>query len=895
MTPTHDDRPDALADRHVPDFDPVAADEAIVTGPDVRITVLSPRVLRVEYDPTETFEDRPSQLVWYRDQPVPDFEVTRGDDRLVVETDALRLEYDHGTEAAFTAETLSIELEDGTVWTYDDENEGNLGGALRTVDEVDGAAPLEDGLVSTEGWAVVEDTDRLVFGEDGWVEPRDAPADYEDLYFFGDGQDYETRLADFRAITGEVPMIPRWALGNWWSRYWEYSQEELRGVVEGFDEQDIPLSVAVIDMDWHIVENEYHDGWTGWTWNDEYFPDPAGFVEWLHDNDVKTTLNLHPAEGVHPHETQYEDFAEFMGIDPDSEEPVEFDASDPQFLQGYFEHLINPMEDEEGVDFWWIDWQQWEESPEMDGLDPLWALNHLHSLDRTRTDKRPFIFSRWPGLGGHRYPIGFSGDSYISWPSLRFQPHLTATSANVAYGWWSHDIGGHMGGEGDPQAFGELYARWTQFGALSPINRIHTTKHRFVDKRPWQFDGAITETLEDALTLRHELLPYLYTMAWRDHTGSVPLVRPMYYHHPEVEAAEESVHQYYFGSELIAAPHLSERDDETNLARRSVWLPEGEWFDFVSGEYHEGGRWLARYGDLEDLPVYAKAGAIVPMDADARADTENPERLRIVAFPGADNTFDLYEDDGTTTAHRDGAYATTEFAQTFDGDRLTFEIGGVEGDLSELPEERTYELQFRGVTEPADVDVEAPVDCETTYEADEATLTVAFDPVASEAGLTVVVEAAEESLVSRRDRTREHVETLLESFRTHVTVKDHLLADFEPDGVAWLAEYVRVLTTAQLRALAETISGAGVDVLDHDGADRLVVWNPEDAPVTYQFSAFDWTEDPFGMEHDASRGDAPAFEAFDVSAAAVEGEVRIDYDDVFAVTVESHAEEKPEH
>ncbi|WP_136689761.1 glycoside hydrolase family 31 protein [Halorhabdus amylolytica] len=893
MTSTDSNRKDGLADRHVPDFDPVAADEAIVRGPNVRITVLTPRTLRLEYDPTGAFEDRPSQLVWYRDQPVPDFEVVRGEDRLVVETDALVLEYDHADDG-FTAETLSVELADGTVWTYGDEDDGNLGGALRTVDQVDGAAPLEDGLVSRDGWALVDDTERLVF-DDEWVQPRDAPEAYEDLYFFGDGNDYQRRLEDFRAITGDVPMIPRWALGNWWSRYWEYTQEELRGVVEGFQERDIPLSVCVIDMDWHVVENDYHDGWTGWTWNDEYFPDPEGFIEWLHDNDVRTTLNLHPAEGVHPHEAQYEDFAAFMGSNPENEEPIEFDASDQQFLRGYFEHLIDPMEDEDGIDFWWIDWQQWEESPEMDGLDPLWALNHLHALDRTRTGKRPFIFSRWPGLGGHRYPIGFSGDSYISWESLRFQPHLTATSANVAYGWWSHDIGGHMGGEGDSREFAELYARWAQFGVFSPINRIHTTKHRFVEKRPWAFDDTISATLEDALTLRHELIPYLYTMAWRDHTESVPLVRPMYYHHPEAEAAYETVHQYYFGSELLAAPHLSERDDETNLARRSVWLPEGEWFDFCSGEYHEGGRWLARYGDLEDLPVYAKAGGIVPMDADANGDVSNPERMRIVTFPGADNRFELYEDDGTTMAHRDGAYATTELAQTFDGDRLTFEIEGAEGDRSQLPEKREYELQFRGVTEPTSIEIEGGADYEMTYRAKDATLVIDLDPVAVEEAVTIVIETDAESLVDRRDRTKTHVEDLLWSFKTHVTVKEAILEDFEPDGIEWLADYVRPLTDAQLRALAETITGAGVDLLDHDGEDRIVVWNPEDAPVSYRFSAWDWSDEPMWGTHESERGEAPQFAAFDVSDPAVEGEVRLDYEDVFAATAESSAPDEPEH
>ncbi|MFW5956718.1 MAG: TIM-barrel domain-containing protein [Halorhabdus sp.] len=882
-----------LAEYHVPTFEPVADEDATILAPNARITVLSSRVLRLEYDPTETFENRPSQLVWYRDQPVPDVEVSRTEERLVVETDHLRLAYDHGAAAVFSPETLSIVLDDGTVWQYGDESDTNLEGALRTLDGVDGAAPLEDGLNSRAGWAVIEDTDRLVFGDDGWVQPRDAHEDYEDLYFFAGG-DYQTRLEDFTTLTGETPLLPRWALGNWWSRYWAYSQDELRDVMEGFDERDLPVSVAVIDMDWHVVDNEYTDGWTGWTWNEEYFPDPGGFIDWLHDNDVRTALNLHPADGVHPHEALYADFAEFMGIDPASERPIAFDASDPQFLRGYFEHLIDPMEDEDGVDFWWIDWQQWEECPEVDGLDPLWALNHLHSLDRTRDGRRPFILSRWPGLGGHRYPVGFSGDAYISWESLRFQPHLTAASANVSYGWWSHDIGGHMGGEGDPEAFAELYARWTQFGMLSPINRIHTTNHPFVDKRPWEHDGETCDVLERSLRLRHELLPYLYTMAWRDHVESTPLVRPTYFHHPEAEAAYATPHQYYFGSELIAAPHLRERHEETNRSRRSVWLPAGEFFDFFTGEYYEGDRWHARYGDLEDVPLYATAGAIVPMDPEARQDCAVPERLRIVTFPGADNTFDLYEDDGTTLDHRDGAFATTRLAQSFEEDRLDFEIEPAEGDLTHLPDERAYELEFRGIADPDEVTVEAPVSADVTYREDDATLVVSLAPVTVTERITITVESEADSLVSRRDRTREHVEALLSAFRAHAVAKKNALADFETEGgVEWLGDYARPFTVAQRRALLETITGAGVDLLDHDGQERFVAWNPDDAPVTYQFSAWDWEGEPNWMDGHSERGRLPAFATFDASGSLLEGEVTLNYDDLLAVTVETEDADVP--
>jgi alpha-glucosidase (family GH31 glycosyl hydrolase) len=248
-------------------------------------------------------------------------------------------------------------------------------------------------------------------------------------------------------------------LGNSWSRYWEYSQTELAQLMEEFGSRDLPLSVYMVDMDWHItLTGNASRGWTGYTWNPDLFPDPEVFFEQLHALGLKVSLNLHPAEGVYPHEAQYPAMAQRLGIGQARGKAVPFDIADPQFVAAYFEILHHPLE-AQGVDFWWIDWQQGERSS-LPGLDPLWWLNHLHFYDLGRDgQRRPFILSRWGGLGNHRYPVGFSGDAAVSWNSLAFQPYFTATAANVGYGWWSHDIGGHHRGIEDP----ELYVRWLQF------------------------------------------------------------------------------------------------------------------------------------------------------------------------------------------------------------------------------------------------------------------------------------------------------------------------------------------------------------------------------------------------------------------------------------------------
>src|SRR5262249_12796642 len=251
----------------------------------------------------------------------------------------------------------------------------------------------------------------LVFeGNPPWPRPRKRPG-ATDWYFMAYGHDYPRALADYTRIAGRIPLPPRFAFGTWWSRYWAYSEPELRQLVREFQDHHVPLDVLVIDMDWHL------DGWTGYTWNPKYFPDPEGFLKWVHEQGLRVTLNLHPAEGVGKQEKQFADFARRMGFDPAKIDGVPFDPADPKFVEAYFDLLHHPLE-KQGVDFWWIDWQQGMQT-RIAGLDPLWWLNYLHWMDMEQraeqTHRRPLLFSRWGGLGNHRYQIGFSGDTYSNW------------------------------------------------------------------------------------------------------------------------------------------------------------------------------------------------------------------------------------------------------------------------------------------------------------------------------------------------------------------------------------------------------------------------------------------------------------------------------------------------
>lgn len=693
----------------------------VVTTVDIRLSVLSPSLLRVE---TGSFTDEPTQKVWYRDFERPQYTWRLEGAVLTIKTSACEFRYHVKSK-----KMLSIMIGDKKVTDF---KKGNLKGTYRTLDNTFGAIPLGDGIVSKNGAAVLDDSESLLLGKDGTIYPRSGQG--TDCYYFAYGHDYRGAVKALLQLTGEVPLVPRYCLGNWWSRYKAYSQQEYVDLMEKFIEKEIPITVATIDMDWHWVDLKEHllkmdpqakpkfdwknplscwwpDGWTGYSWNTELFPDYKAFLHYLKQRGFKITVNVHPAQGVRFFEDQYQDMAAAMGVDPSTKNAVEFDITDPKFVDAYFTYLHHPYE-QDGVDFWWIDWQQGHKT-KVKGLDPLWALNHYHYLDSCKNNKRGMILSRYAEIGSHRYPLGFSGDTSVCWPAYRFQPYFTSNASNVGYTWWSHDIGGHHRAKKDD----ELYLRWVQFGVFSPVNRLHSTSNEFMGKEPWKFRWDVEQLATSYLRLRHRLVPYIYTMNYRTHTEGLALIEPMYYAYPEQEEAYHVPNEYFFGTQLIAAPVTEPLNPKTNLAGVTVWLPEGRYTDVFTGQIYEGGRSYKMFRGLESFPLLAKAGAIIPLDKNDRTnEVGNPSDMELLIYRGT-NEFTLYEDDGESRDFEKGNFAKRSFQVTETGDKLVFSALPYEGDLSVVQPQVNYTFAFRDIVSAAEVSVSVN-EKEAEYEID---------------------------------------------------------------------------------------------------------------------------------------------------------------------------------
>ncbi len=644
---------------------PVRAQYVIDT---IRLTFVSDSSLRIEYDPSKRFEDRPGQRFINRTPANIEVRQERVDGAIRFTTSTLDIRCRPHLPSD-SPELVEIEVAPAFRWQWLQKDTKNLGGTSRSLcwhrgrkNVLSGESiTLRPGLISREGWTWFDETHSLVFGPDDIPIHRNAHKGYRDIYFFGHGNDYARAFKDFYAVAGRVPLIPRWALGIWWSRWWRYRQQDLIEIADGFAVHGAPLSVMVLDVAWHVVENEHHRGWTGYTWNKDYFPDHRAFLTQVHDRGMRCCLNLHPADGVHPHEEMYPAMARAMGMDPQTKHPVRFDISNPNFVKAYFDILHHPHE-KDGIDFWWMDWQ---ERPETDPrkLEPLWMLNHAHFKDMENDkDRRPMIFSRWAGRGAHRYPIGFSGDTYSCWETLAYLAYFTQTAGNVAFGWWSSDVGGFMRGSNDH----ELYVRWVQFAIVSPIVRFHNQGDYLLDARPWVKPEPYRSAALAALKLRQALVPYLYTAAYHFSTGGFPVISPMYYY-SSAEEAFHCPHQYYFGSDIIAAPLLNPADASTRCARTMVWLPKGDWYDFFSARRYQGGTSYAVYGDIEKIPLFVKHGAIIATEGSDKS-------IQLRLYPGSDARGFFYDDDGESRHYEDGEYAYWTFTKTTEPGRTVVAI-----------------------------------------------------------------------------------------------------------------------------------------------------------------------------------------------------------------------------
>lgn len=662
----------------------------ILQGKTYRISVLTERLVRLEYHPKGIFLDTPTQQVIFRNFEIPQFTVKQDERFLEINTKYFKLEYekeqplkgpslDPKKHLKITLQNMSKDNE--KVWYYNHPEVRNYQGMDRSFDFTKEKKKAK-GLYSLDGFFSLNDSQSKIILEDGTLQERD-PATY-DIYVFCYKDDFLFALEDYYKLTGYPPFIPRYALGNWWSRDKTYDQKSLLDLLEQFKRHHIPLAVVLLNHDWHIRDgSNQHQLETGFTFRQDLFPNPSEMIQQLHDRKIRLGLQTNPKEGLFPHEMYYAKACEYLGIT--DQKVIRFSPQNPKFLDIFMKLFLHPLESL-GVDFFWNDYDEEQD------LSSLWLLNHYEFLDSGRNQmKRSMLFSRPASLVAHRYPISYSGKTKVSWDTLRRLPFYNITAANSGVSWISHDVGGSYGGIEES----ELYIRHIELGVFSPILRLSSGKGNYYKREPWLWDIKTQRIVEHYLQLRHRLIPYLYTEAYLYHQNGTPMIRPFYYDNLWVYDDDSYRNQYYFGSKFLVAPILTKKDPVMNRTIHSFYIPKGVWYDFKTGKKFPGPHKYVSFFKEEDYPVFVEGGTIIPLSSPNDTSVENPKELEIHFFPGKNSQYILYEDDGVSSLYKEGYYLKTVLNSQYTKDSYKVMIQSIDGRKGIIPDTRNYKIRFR--------------------------------------------------------------------------------------------------------------------------------------------------------------------------------------------------------
>ncbi|MCF0197551.1 MAG: DUF5110 domain-containing protein, partial [Bacteroidaceae bacterium] len=460
--------------------------------------------------------------------------------------------------------------------------------------------------------------------------------------------------------------------------------------------------------------------------------------------------NLHPADGIGKNDQNFSKMCSDMGLSPTTTDRIPWQLEDSTFYRTFFKNLMRVRE-KEGVDFWWLDWQQDLTSAFIPGLGQTFWLNHVYYNDmkNNREDRRPIIFHRWGGMGSHRYPLGFSGDTFATYGTLQFESYFTATAANVCFGYWGHDGGGYLQ-PAECATDPELVLRWMQFCVFQPIFRTHGSSQSSCERRVWKLNNL--DLQREAFNLRYTLVPYIYTCAREAYDTGVSICRPLYYEWPEENKAYSTEDEYLFGSDILVAP-IATPAMSNGLCERKIWLPEGKWYDVCRRRMVDGNREFTDSYALNEIPYFIRQGAIIPCQSVPTNLKQQPDKLVLWVIPGDEGEGKLYEDQGDDMGYERGEFATCRFTQKNTSFGVKLHVETRRGTCSVLPSDRNIQLIFFAMDKPLEVRLDGATLGTWTYDESLRQLTVELPTLAAaeEADVEVVTSTTGMEKINKHD------------------------------------------------------------------------------------------------------------------------------------------------
>ncbi len=573
-------------------------------------------------------------------------------------------------------------------------------------------------------------------------------------YYFVAGRTMDEIVAGYRRLTGKATLLPKWAFGFWQSRERYTSQDELIGILEEYRERKIPIDNIVLD--WFYWPE---DAWGSHAFDEERFPDPQAMVERVHELDARIMISVWPK--FYP-ATEHYQALDAMGclfnknVEAENYDWVGpgylnafYDAFDPDCRELYWRQLRDKLH-VYGFDAWWLDAVE----PDMhsnltveqrkDLLTPnalgtgaeyfnAYALPHAETVYRgereTDGHQRSFILTR-SGFGGIQRTSSaiWSGDVVTRWSNLKEQIAAGIGAGLAGMPWWTHDIGGftpedHYRYNGSTvvghyaempaehrDEWQEINLRWFQFGAFTPLFRSHgQNPYREIFNLADE-GSAVYDSLVHYTNLRYRLMPYIYTLAGDAYHKDGTMMRGLVMDFPDDPNVRDIATQYLFGPALLVNPVY-----ESGARSRRVYLPAGgDWYDLDTGERHEGGRTIQADAPLTRMPVFVRAGSIMPTGPAIQHTGEGLNApLVLNVYTGADGSFEIYEDDGSSYGYEDGAWS--RIPVRYDDDTQTLTVGERIGRFAGMAGERELGIRWISGPDPAAADFDAEPDATLVY------------------------------------------------------------------------------------------------------------------------------------------------------------------------------------
>lgn len=657
--------------------------KSIVRGDKYRFSILTESLIRLEYSSDSKFNDLPTEIIWYRNFESPNFEIIDENGQIQIKTNVFTLIYNKdkpfygGRINAANNLKVTCNINNKT-WYYTYPEVRNYFAPSYKLEEEKSGHGMKS-LFSLDGFTTIDDSKSNYFKEDGCIIENESSN--IDIYLFVYGTNFFTCLKDYYKITGSPSLLPRYAFGNWWSRNKKYSADDIVKIVNDFKTHNVPLSAILLTDTW--MKKDENNNYS-FSFNKELFKDPKALIETLHFNNIKLGLSLNPENGFSKMNENYETIKQYLT--PLENGIIPFNVYSERWIDVYLKLIIHPL-DNIGVDFYNIEFF----NPKK--LKELMLLKHYHLFDIMRNiNKRPLLYGYNATYAAHRDSILYYGKSIVSWDTLRQIAIINCSSTNIGVSWWSHDIGGFYKGIEDT----ELFTRFVQLGVFCPILKLNSDGGRYYKRYPWKWGIKTNNITSDYLNFRHKLIPYLYSENYRYYNAGIPFIQPLYYQYPIFYDDPIYSNEYYFGSQLFISPIITHKDYVMNRTIQRFYIPEGVWYDFVTGKKFPGGRKYVSFFRDEDYPVFAKAGAIIPLSMNIENNYIGvPKDLEIQIFPGRNNVYNLYEDDGESNLYLEGKYLITNIEYNYLPNNYTVIIRPVGGSKGVIHEKRNYKINFR--------------------------------------------------------------------------------------------------------------------------------------------------------------------------------------------------------